>query len=48
MLEATGVGAQNTITATVAPEQALDPATYFIILRVNGGQAVHSPSVDWT
>jgi hypothetical protein len=48
MLEATGVAAQNTLAVTVTPEQALDPAIYFIILRVNGEQAIHSPSVDWT
>jgi hypothetical protein len=48
MLEAAGVSAQDTLTATVAADQALDPATYLIILRVNGEQAIHSPAVDWT
>jgi hypothetical protein len=48
VLETAGVAAQNTLTATVTAEQALDPGTYFIILRVNGEQAIHSPAVDWT
>lgn len=48
MLEATGVAAQNTLTVTVTPDQALDPGTYYVILRVNGEQAIHSPAVNWT
>lgn len=48
MVEATGVAAQNTLSATLTPEQALDPGTYLIILRVNGEQAIHSPSLAWT
>lgn len=47
MLEATGVAAQNTLTATVTADQALDPGIYFIILRVNGEQAINSPAVNW-
>jgi len=48
MLEPTGVAAQNTLTLTVTPEQALDPGTYYVILRVNGEQAIASPPVNWT
>jgi hypothetical protein len=47
VLEATGVAAQNALTATVTADQALDPGIYFIILRVNGEQAINSPAVNW-
>lgn len=48
LLEAVGIAAQNTLTATVTQEQALDPGTYYVILRVNGEQAINSPPVNWT
>lgn len=48
MLEATGVAAQNTLVATVSPDQALPGGTYYVILRVNGVQAPATPEVDWT
>lgn len=48
LLEATGVAAQDTLTATVTLEQALQPGTYHVILRVNGEQAIDSPAVNWT
>jgi hypothetical protein len=48
LLEATGIAAQNTLSVTVTPEQALDPGTYYVILRVNGEQAINSPAVIWT
>lgn len=48
LLEAVGVAAQNTLTATVTQEQALEPGTYYVILRVNGEQAINSPAVNWT
>ncbi len=48
MLEATGVAAQDTLNATLTPEQALDPGAYLIILRVNGEQAINSPALSWT
>lgn len=48
LLEATGIPAQNSLTVTVAHEQALDPGQYYVILRVNGEQAIQSPAVNWT
>ena len=48
MLEATGVPAQDTLTVTVPPEQAIADGTYLVILRVNGEQAIDSPTVNWT
>jgi hypothetical protein len=48
LLEATGVPAQDTLTVTVVLEQALNPGTYFVILRVNGEQAIQSPALNWT
>jgi len=48
MLEATGVAAQNSLSVTLTIEQALDPGTYYAILRVNGEQALASPAVNWT
>jgi len=47
MLEATGTTAQTSLTVVVDDEHALAPGEYFIILRVNGEQATHAPSVDW-
>ncbi|HKQ29811.1 MAG TPA: Pvc16 family protein [Burkholderiales bacterium] len=48
MLEPTGIAAQNALSVTLTPEQALDPGTYYVILRVNGEQAIASPAVNWT
>ncbi len=47
LLETTGVAAQNALTATVTADQALDPGTYYVILRVNGEQAIQSLAVNW-
>ncbi len=48
MIEATGVAAQNTLTATVGVDEALPPGLYRIILRANGAQAVNMPEVNWS
>jgi Pvc16 N-terminal domain len=48
LLEANGVAAQNSLTVTVTPEQALEPGTYYVILRSNGEQAINSPAVVWS
>jgi hypothetical protein len=48
MVEATGVAAQNSLTATVPLEDALPPGIYRIILRSNGAQARATPEVDWS
>lgn len=48
MVEAAGVAAQTTLTATVPPDDALPAGLYRIILRVNGEQAPHAPEVDWS
>lgn len=48
MLEANGVATQDNITVSVSQDDALPPARYLIILRVNGVQAPLAPEVDWT
>jgi len=48
MLEAVGTVAQTSVTASVAPEDALARGVYRIILRVNGVQAPAAPEVDWS
>ena len=47
MLELTGTAAQTSLTATVTDKQALPPGDYFLVLRVNGEQAIDSPLVSW-
>lgn len=48
MLEATGTAAQNSLTVTVPPADALPAGSYAIILRINGAQALATPQVDWS
>ena len=48
LLEGMGVAAQNTLTVTVAVDDAIPPGSYRILLRVNGAQAPTMPEVDWT
>lgn len=48
LFEAIGTAAQDTLTVTVTPDQALTAGTYYILLRVNGEQALNSPEIDWT
>jgi len=47
MLELTGTAAQTSLSATVTAKQALPPGDYFLVLRVNGEQAIDSPLVSW-
>ncbi len=47
MLEATGTAAQTGLVAHVASAQALPPADYRLILRINGAQAIDAPQVHW-
>jgi hypothetical protein len=47
MVEAVGVAAQNTLTATVDSDHALARGSYRVILRVNGAQAPFTPEVNW-
>lgn len=48
MLEATGTVAQTSLVVTVSEDQALDAGDYYIIVRVNGAQAVDAPEVNWS
>lgn len=45
--EPAGIAAQNSLTVTVPPAEALPPGVYILILRVNGEQAIRSPEVSW-
>lgn len=47
LLELTGTAAQTSLTATVSDKQALPPGDYYLVLRVNGEQAIDSPLVSW-
>lgn len=47
LIEATGVAAQNTLTASVTIDHAIPSGIYFVILRVNGEQAINFPQVNW-
>ncbi|BCT67376.1 DUF4255 domain-containing protein [Nitrosospira sp. NRS527] len=47
-LEVTGIAAQTSLTASVDNAHALPPGTYYLILRVNGAQATHTPQIAWT
>ena len=47
LLELTGTAAQTSLTATVSDKQALPPGDYYLVLRVNGEQAVDAPLVSW-
>ncbi len=48
MLEGAGALDQTTMTVNVDSDNALPAGNYFIILRVNGAQAVNAPTVDWS
>jgi len=48
MLEATGTVTQTSLLASVAIDDAIAAGNYFIILRVNGVQAVDAPQVVWS
>lgn len=47
-LEVTGTAAQTSLNAVVSNTNALPPGTYYIILRVNGAQAIMTPEVAWS
>jgi hypothetical protein len=47
MLELTGSAAQTSLTATVSGKQAMPPGDYYLVLRINGEQAIDSPLVAW-
>ena len=47
-LEVAGTALQNTLVVNVITTRALAPGAYYLILRVNGSQATHTPEVDWT
>jgi hypothetical protein len=47
-LEVADGAAQTTLVANVDSAHALAPGTYYLILRVNGAQARHTPPVEWT
>ena len=47
-LEVTGIAAQTVVTANVDAAHALPPGDYYLILRVNGAQALHTPQIAWT
>ena len=46
-LEVTGNAAQTNLTATVSAPVELPSGTYYLILRVNGAQALNAPAVSW-
>jgi hypothetical protein len=48
LVEPAGIAAQNSLTVPVTSDNALEPGPYYIILRVNGAQAINSPLVSWT
>jgi hypothetical protein len=48
MLEGAGALDQTTMTVNVDSDNALPAGNYFIILRINGAQAVNAPTVDWS
>ena len=47
-LEVIGTALQNVLVVNVSTANALAPGTYYLILRVNGAQATHTPEVNWT
>jgi hypothetical protein len=47
-LEVTGSAPQTSLTANVDAVHALRPGIYYLILRVNGAQATHTPQIAWT
>ncbi len=47
-LEITGSVAQTSLIATVDAAHSLPPGTYYLIVRVNGAQAIRTPDVAWT
>lgn len=48
MLEATGAIAQTSLVVSVTIDDAIAAGNYFIIVRVNGVQAVDAPQVVWS
>lgn len=48
LFEATGTPAQTGLTLSLTAAQAIPSATYRIVLRVNGEQALNSPQVNWS
>ena len=46
-LEVAGTAAQTSLVATVDASHALLPGSYYLIVRVNGAQAVHTPEAVW-
>jgi hypothetical protein len=47
-LEVTGTALQTSLVASVSNLKALPPGTYYLIVRVNGAQAMVTPAVVWT
>jgi hypothetical protein len=47
MLELAGTTAQTSLAATVTAKQAIPKGNYFLILRVNGEQAIGPTPVNW-
>ena len=46
-LEVAGTAAQTSLLATVDAAQALPAGQYYLIVRVNGAQAVATPEAPW-
>ena len=46
-LEVSGTAAQTSLVATVDAAHALPPGTYYLIVRVNGAQAIRTPAAAW-
>ncbi|KFN42200.1 hypothetical protein N789_14530 [Arenimonas oryziterrae DSM 21050 = YC6267] len=46
-LEVAGGAAQTSLVASVDAAHALPPGTYYLIVRVNGAQAVRTPEAVW-
>lgn len=48
MVEAAGTLAQTELTVSVSVDDAIPAGNYFIILRINGVQAIDAPEVVWS
>jgi hypothetical protein len=48
LFETRGTAAQTSLTLSLTAAQAIPSATYRIVLRVNGEQALNSPQVSWS
>jgi Pvc16 N-terminal domain/IPT/TIG domain len=48
MLQVTGTVAQTSLVASVSGDDAIAAGNYFIIVRVNGVQAIDAPQVVWS